>query len=294
MAGAMPAGGIPANKGPSIRELIEASNEKNKSKSFRAWDEPEAVVDLSQMSAEEREERRRQRAVGRAHRVAERRAKMREAITTISLLMIGIYALGVMLIELSFILVPLVFSRFLVFIFAPLIKMLSVRRGRDGQETGIPRWAAVLVCLLLIFLFLAILLLIIGFTIESIVSDAHTYVQEFNHAFRGIFQFAEKFGYSRDEIYALLPHINVGELAIEILQSLFDLIPQIILVLLIVVYMLLDIELSLDQKKSKLEDMIDVQIRSYIIVPMPSPASSCRVVSCRLYHAHTRHDTLRT
>ena len=69
---------------------------------------------------------------------------------------------------------------------------------------------------------------------------------------------------------------------------------RIILVLLIVVYMLLDIELSLDQKKSKLEDMIDVQIRSYIIVPMPSPASSCRVVSCRLYHAHTRHDTLRT
>lgn len=266
MAGAMPTGGIPANKGPSIRELIEASNEKNKSKSFRAWDEPESVVDLSQMSAEEREERRRQRAVGRAHRAAERRAKMREAITTISLLMIGIYALGVMLIELSFILVPLVFSRFLVFIFAPLIKVLSVRRGRDGQETGIPRWAAVLVCLLLIFLFLAILVLIIGFTIESIVSDAHTYVQEFNHAFRGIFQFAEKFGYSRDEIYALLPHINVGELAIEILQSLFDLIPQIILVLLIVVYMLLDIELSLDQKKSKLEDMIDVQIRSYIII----------------------------
>lgn len=250
--------GIPPNTGPSLRELIETNR-------FRAWDEPE-VVDLSQLTAEERAERRQQRVLLRAERAAERRAKMREAITTISLLIIGIYALGVMLIELSFILVPLVFSRFLVYIFSPLIKVLSVRRGRNGEETGIPRWAAVLVCLLVIFLFLGLLLFIIGLTVNSIVADAHQYVQEINDAFSGIVTFAEKFGYSRDEVYALLPHINVGELAIEILSTLLDLIPQIVLVLLIVVYMLLGMELSLDQKKSKLESMIDIQIRSYIVI----------------------------
>jgi predicted PurR-regulated permease PerM len=260
MAAAM-AKGIPPNTGPSLRELIETNQ-------FRAWDEPE-VVDLSQLTAEERAERRQQRVLLRAERAAERRAKMREAITTISLLIIGIYALGVMLIELSFILVPLVFSRFLVYIFSPLIKVLSVRRGRNGEETGIPRWAAVLVCLLVIFLFLGLLLFIIGLTVNSIVADAHQYVLEINNAFSGIVAFAEKFGYSRDEVYALLPHINVGELAIEILSALLDLVPQIVLVLLIVVYMLLDMELSLDQKKSKLESMIDIQIRSYIVVRLP-------------------------
>jgi AI-2 transport protein TqsA len=250
--------GIPPNTGPSLRELIETNR-------FRAWDQPE-VVDLSQLTAEEREERQRQRVLLRAERAAERRAKMREAITTISLLIIGIYALGVMLIELSFILVPLVFSRFLVYIFSPLIQVLSVRRGRNGEETGIPRWAAVLVCLLAIFLFLGVLIFIIGLTVNSIVADAHQYVEEINNAFSGIVDFAEKFGYSRDEVYALLPHINVGELAIEILRVLLDLVPQIVLVLLIVVYMLLGMELSLDMKKSKLESMIDLQIRSYIAI----------------------------
>jgi AI-2 transport protein TqsA len=263
MAGAMPKGGIPANVGPSLREIIESSNSR---KAFKAWDEPEEIVDETHLTHEEKLERRRQRAIARAERAEERRAQMREALTTISLLIIGIYALGVMLIELSFILVPLVFSRFLVFIFAPLIKVLSVRRGRDGQETGIPRWAAVLVCLLVIFVCLAILMVIIGLTINSIVSDASSYVDDFNHAFRGIFQFAEKFGYTKEEIYEMLPHINMGELAIEILRYLYELIPQIILVLLIVVYMLLDIEITLDQKKSRLEEMIDEQIRSYIVI----------------------------
>lgn len=254
----MPKGGIPPNEGPSLRQLIDERS------GFQAWDAPDIVVEEHLLTPEEREERRLQRRQARLDRAAERQAMMREAITTISLLLIGGYALGVMLIELAFILVPLVFSRFLVFIFAPLIKVLTVRKG---EETGLPRWVAVLICLLVIFVFMGILLLIIGLTIKGIIADAHSYVTSFNHAFRGVVQFAERFGYSRDEIYALLPHINIGELAIEVLKALFDLIPQIVLVLLIVVYMLLGLEIDLDDtNKSKLEEMIDAQIRSYILV----------------------------
>lgn len=233
---------------------------------FYAWDQ--AAID--DVAAEERAERRRQRRLAREGRAVERQAELREALTTILLLLIGFYVLGIMLIELAFILVPLVFSRFLVYIFAPFIRALTVRRG---QETGLPRWVAVLACLLVIFVFMGILMLIIGFAIKGIIADAHQYVESFNAIFTDVILFAERFGYTREQLYAMLPHINVGELAIKVLQTLFDLFPQIILVLLIVVYMLLGLEIDVENKRSKLEETIDVQIRSYIMVPIAGLAN---------------------
>lgn len=228
---------------------------------FHAWDQP--PEDESLLTPEEREQLKRRRQGERDRLAAERQAKLRGAITTISLLLIGFYALGVMLIELSFILVPLVFSRFIVYIFAPLIKAMTVWRGR---KTGVPQWAAVLACLLLIFIFMGLLLLIIGYTVQGIIADAGLYVEGFNDLFSSLFSLAEQFGYTRDQLLGMLPNIDVGGLAITILSTMFDLVPQIMLVLLIVVYMLLGIDISVNNKRSKLEELIDGQIRSYITI----------------------------
>jgi len=219
---------------------------------LRVWDQPE-----------EREEDPQQRLLARAQQAAKRREKINQAVTTISLLLIGFYALGVMLIELAFILVPLVFSRFLVYIFAPLIGIITVSRG---QPTGVPRWAAVLVCLLLLFLFFGLLVLIIGLTIKSVIADSQVYLDDLNKMAGDFLKLASSFGYTEEQLLNMLPDINVGDWAISILQTFFDLIPQIVLIFLLLVYMLLGVEVSPDTKKTKLENMIDSQIRSYIMI----------------------------
>ncbi len=123
-----------------------------------------------------------------------------------------------------------------------------------------------LLCLVVIFLFLAVLTLIISLTIRDIIGNAHSYVQEFEALFDHIIKFAEKFGYTEDQIKGMMPHINVGEYALAVLETLVDLIPQMVLVLLIVVYMLLDSSEDPTAKKSKLSETINHQIRSYIMV----------------------------
>lgn len=262
----------PGGPRPDLRRLIEEPQ-------FQAWDEPRrpvfdsdhddlllaAAADDATLDPEARAERRRRREALRKERASQRQASLREALTTICLLLIGFYALGVMLIELAFILVPLVFSRFIVFIFAPIIRLLTVR---NGEPTGLPRWAAVLICLLLIFGFLLILALIIAFTVKGIISDADEYVDAFKNLSNDVVDLAERFGYTREQIIAMLPNIDIGAIALQILKTFFDTVPQIVLVLLIVVYMLLGIDIDPHNRKSKLEHLIDHQIRSYIMVYM--------------------------
>jgi hypothetical protein len=54
----------------------------------------------------------------------QKEVKMREGIQMAALLVLGLLGLGVMLVYLDFVLVPLVFSRFLIYIFQPFINVL--------------------------------------------------------------------------------------------------------------------------------------------------------------------------
>lgn len=54
----------------------------------------------------------------------QKQEEIREGIRTGSLFLIGILAVGVMLVYLKFILIPLVFSRFMVYIFQPVVNLL--------------------------------------------------------------------------------------------------------------------------------------------------------------------------
>ncbi len=89
---------------------------------FKVWDEAWANPEPT---PEEIVEMKKRREYTMSLNAMERQKKMREVLKTVSLLIIGILALGIMLIYLSFVLVPLVFSRFLVYIFQPLIDMFT-------------------------------------------------------------------------------------------------------------------------------------------------------------------------
>jgi len=92
------------------------------------------------------------------------------------------------------------------------------------------------------------------------------YLDDLNKMAGDFLKLASSFGYTEEQLLNMLPDINVGDWAISILQTFFDLIPQIVLIFLLLVYMLLGVEVSPDTKKTKLENMIDSQIRSYIMI----------------------------
>jgi predicted PurR-regulated permease PerM len=58
---------------------------------------------------------------------------MREGIQMAALLVLGLLGLGVMLVYLDFVLVPLVFSRFLIYIFQPFINVLVGKKVPSSQ-----------------------------------------------------------------------------------------------------------------------------------------------------------------
>jgi len=62
----------------------------------------------------------------------QKQEEIREGIRTGSLFLLGLLAVGVMLVYLQFILVPLVFSRFMVYIFQPLINLFTGKNNFTG------------------------------------------------------------------------------------------------------------------------------------------------------------------
>jgi hypothetical protein len=63
--------------------------------------------------------------------------KMREGIQMAALLVLGLLGLGVMLVYLDFVLVPLVFSRFLIYIFQPFINVLVGKKVRALDQQSL-------------------------------------------------------------------------------------------------------------------------------------------------------------
>lgn len=198
----------------------------------------------------------------------EKQSKVREVIRTGSLLIMGLLALGVMLVYLRFILVPLIFSRFLVYIFQPITRLATGHLPIPllNFRLNLPRFVGVLVVLLLIFGVLAALGAIISITIQDVIANADSYVNRMSVLSDSFVKFAQSLGYTKEEVIALLPDIQVSYYALLVLEYLLDTIPELLMILLIVVYMLLGYEEEDNDEKSELSVALDFQIRTYVVI----------------------------
>lgn len=209
---------------------------------------------------------------------ARRYEMMTEVLRAGSLMLAALLAFGAMLVYLRFLMVPLVFSRFLVYAFQPLVKYLSGRRPfsclGSTVRLALPRWASVLIILSLIIATLLILCVVLGFTINDLISNSEYYLLRIDRLSNSLVAFAETLGYNKEDIQKMLPEFQVSAYALALLEFITNRFPEMILVLLIVVYMLLDLEDQEEQllahhKRSlaaKRAHRIDKHIRTYVII----------------------------
>jgi predicted PurR-regulated permease PerM len=209
---------------------------------------------------------------------ARRYEMMTEVLRAGSLMLAALLAFGAMLVYLRFLMVPLVFSRFLVYAFQPLVKYLSGRRPfsclGSTLRLALPRWASVLIILSLIIATLLLLCLVLGFTIKDLISNSEYYLLRIDRLSNSLVAFAETLGYNKEDIKKMLPEFQVSAYALALLEFITNRFPEMILVLLIVVYMLLDLEDQEEQllahhKRSlaaKRAHRIDKHIRTYVVV----------------------------
>jgi predicted PurR-regulated permease PerM len=225
-----------------------------------------------------------------------RYAMMTEVLRTGSLMLAAILAFGAMLVYLRFLMVPLVFSRFLVYAFQPLVKYLSGRRPfsclGSTVRLALPRWASVLIILALIVATMLLLCLVLGLTISDVISNSEYYLLRIDRLSNSLIAFAETLGYDKEDIKKMLPDFQVGSYALALLEFITNRFPEMVLVLLIVVYMLLDLEDQeeelLHHKRSlaaKRAHRIDKHIRTYVIVRTHTHTLSLSLCVCRVMHA---------
>lgn len=75
---------------------------------------------------------------------------------------------------------------------------------------------------------------------------------------------AKKWGYTEDQLKEMMPAIDWGGYVVGLVGFLADLLPQMFLIVLFVVYMLLDFDAA--KEKTELRRSIDQKIRRYILV----------------------------
>lgn len=224
-----------------------------------AWDE----VD----SGDEKDEEWEQKEIQR--KAEQRQKKIREVIRTGSLLIIGLLAIGIILIYLDFVLVPLAFSKFLIYLLEPIINIVVGKRDVPFFKTRIkfPRWVGVIVVILVIAIIFTLLGIVVAFTIRDVIQHSDEHYASFQEFMGKITALAASLGYSQDQVYNLFPSINLGEYALYFLEFMIGLIPQMAMIFLIIVYMLLEVdEEEENQAKSELQMAIDTQVRAYIML----------------------------
>eukprot|EP01087_Luapelamoeba_hula_P005773 TRINITY_DN1581_c0_g1_i1.p1 TRINITY_DN1581_c0_g1~~TRINITY_DN1581_c0_g1_i1.p1 ORF type:complete len:512 (-),score=68.44 TRINITY_DN1581_c0_g1_i1:120-1655(-) len=194
------------------------------------------------------------------------RAEVREGIRTGALFMCGLVAVGVIMVQLRFLLVPLVLSRFLVYLFQPLVMLLigAEKWPFIRRRLRLPRALAVLIVFSLIICVVALLCLAIFLSVKQIVSHKDTYAAELDRWLDMIVALAKKLGYEDADINDLMPDINWESYAINVIGILSDLVPELVVVVLFVVYMLLDF--NANATRSELRRNIDNKVRKYILV----------------------------
>lgn len=195
----------------------------------------------------------------------QKEVKMREGIQMAALLVLGLLGLGVMLVYLDFVLVPLVFSRFLIYIFQPFINVLVGKKPLPLCKVRFrwPRWVAVVTVLFLLAVVFAALGLIVTLTISDIIDNADYYKERVNNLMDTLVELGESYGYTREDVEAMVPEIDLAAYAVSAASYLANIVTQMVLVMLIVVYMLLGYDGS---NKSVLQSNIDSRIRKYIMI----------------------------
>lgn len=196
----------------------------------------------------------------------ERRAKVREGIRTGSLLLLGLTAIGFLLIYLDFIMIPLVFSRGLVYVFQPFINYFVGKKPIPctRYRMNFPRWFAVFLCVILIIVVFFLIGLMVEFSARQVLLEKDQYVRRFEEIYANAITFAEGLGYTQEQIEVLLEQLDLTDYMFELIQEFISQLPNIFLILLFTLYMLLDY----DEKahKTKLRQQVDYQIRQYIII----------------------------
>eukprot|EP01100_Stratorugosa_tubuloviscum_P014685 TRINITY_DN79_c3_g3_i1.p1 TRINITY_DN79_c3_g3~~TRINITY_DN79_c3_g3_i1.p1 ORF type:complete len:388 (+),score=154.44 TRINITY_DN79_c3_g3_i1:148-1311(+) len=191
---------------------------------------------------------------------------LQEAISTGSLLLLGLLGLGVAIVYLDFILIPLIFSRFLIYIFQPMINLFVGKKPWPLCKLKLcfPRWLAVIIVFLLICGIVFLFSFVIVISVRDVVNDKDLYIQRMDALYNSTIDYAASLGYEKTELEGLLPEIDLGAIALSIFNSLLNLLPNMFLILLFTLYMLLDYNEK--QNKTELRRNVDIQIRSYIVI----------------------------
>jgi predicted PurR-regulated permease PerM len=196
----------------------------------------------------------------------ERQGKVREGIRTGSLLLLGLTAIGFLLIYLDFIMIPLVFSRGLVYVFQPFINYFVGKKPLPfcKKRLHLPRWFAVFLCVILIAVTFFLIGLMIEFSVRQVLLEKESYIHRFDEMYAAFIVFAESLGYTQENVEALWEQLDLSSYAFDLIKELMAELPNIFLILLFTLYMLLDYEEQAE--KSKLRLKVDLQIRQYIII----------------------------
>lgn len=196
----------------------------------------------------------------------EKQDKIRESIRTGAMLLLALFILMWGLIYFDTIIIPLVFSRFMVYLVQPFINLLIGKKPLPvvKKRLFLPRWFAVTIAFLLLVILLVLLGLIISSSVRDVINDKDRYIAKYEEIMQWIVDFGATYGYNPDEVRDMLPEIDFAGLVMDLVVGLLEIIPASFLILLFTLYMLLDYDEK--QIKSRLRAQVDKQIRTYIII----------------------------
>eukprot|EP01102_Stenamoeba_stenopodia_P016146 TRINITY_DN5606_c0_g1_i1.p1 TRINITY_DN5606_c0_g1~~TRINITY_DN5606_c0_g1_i1.p1 ORF type:complete len:449 (-),score=121.75 TRINITY_DN5606_c0_g1_i1:830-2176(-) len=196
----------------------------------------------------------------------EKQAKIKDGIKTGALLLLALFIIMWALIYLDFIIIPLVFSRFLVYLVQPFINLLVGKKPWPyiKKKMHLPRGIAVLVSFLLILVLLILLGLVISSSVREVLHDKDKYIERYGELMDSALSLGESWGYNRTEVQDMLPSVDFGAIIMDVVSGLMNFVPNAFLILLFTLYMLLDYNEK--QLKSRLRAEVDKQIRTYIII----------------------------
>ena len=112
----------------------------------------------------------------------------------------------------------------------------------------------------------ALLGLIIFISVKQVINHSDDYLSQLKKWEDLIINWGESWGYTKEQLKAMLPTIDWSGYLVALVAFLADLLPQMFLIVLFVVYMLLDYDAT--KEKTDLRRSIDQKIRRYILVPV--------------------------
>jgi len=199
---------------------------------------------------------------------AERLRRTSSWIKTACLLIIAVVAAGAGLIYLQFVLVPLVLARFCVYLFQPFINYLVgkkyVGHKKHHLRLRLPRVIAVFIVLVCVIVILIAFGIALYFSVQDIIANYDEYVNRFHELYEEIIDFLVEQGFSQEQIESFLPRINVGDIVPILIGTVTALVPQAILFVMFLLYMLLEYDEKAE--RDEIQHIIDVKIRRYILL----------------------------